>query len=73
MGSSSSKPVPTVKEDELTKRLEQVKIHVDKYGLINVDDFCREEVESWRNMKIHLAVTGDCVSGKSSFINAVRG
>ena len=47
MGSSSSKPVPTVEEDELTKRLEQVKIHVDKYGLINVDDFCRQEVESW--------------------------
>ncbi|XP_046843658.1 uncharacterized protein LOC124437776 [Xenia sp. Carnegie-2017] len=58
---------------ELEKRLEEAKFHVNKYGLIDVDDFYQTQIDSWRNMKINIAVTGYTGTGKSSFINAVRG
>lgn len=42
-------------------------------GIEGVADHIQRQLESWRNVSIHIAVIGQSGSGKSSFINAVRG
>lgn len=42
-------------------------------GIQGVHDHIQKHLESWRNVSVHIAVIGQSGSGKSSFINAVRG
>lgn len=42
-------------------------------GIEGVNDHIQKQLESWRNVSVHIAVIGQSGSGKSSFINAVRG
>ena len=57
-------------EDRL---LEEAKFHVDKCGLIDIDDFIQNQLESRKKIEINLALTGRVGTGKSSFINATIG
>ncbi|XP_046843749.1 interferon-inducible GTPase 1-like [Xenia sp. Carnegie-2017] len=83
MGSSSSKPVISGNKEliEEERRLEEAKSRIKKHGSIDVDDFIQDiddvdmihQIESWINKEIHIAITGESGTRKSSFINAVRG
>ena len=47
--------------------------YVQQQGVLNIDKFFKEKLESWRHVKVDIAITGDAGAGKSSFINRIRG
>ncbi|XP_046843682.1 T-cell-specific guanine nucleotide triphosphate-binding protein 2-like [Xenia sp. Carnegie-2017] len=51
----------------------QVRDRVDRQGLSGINDFYHRQISSLKEEKIILAVTGVSRTGKSSFINTVRG
>lgn len=42
-------------------------------GIEGVTDYMQKQLENWRNVPVNIAVIGQSGSGKSSFINGVRG
>ena len=48
---------------------------VDKNGLRNPDSiakFYTSKMEGWKDVEVHIAITGITGAGKSSFINTIR-
>ena len=52
---------------------EDFKEYAEKNGVSGLLEFCIERLEKWKDVEINFGITGDAGSGKSSFINAVRG
>ena len=70
MGSSSSKPVLTGKEERL---LNEARRYVEKNGLKGINDFYDKQVAKWEKFELFFAIIGSRDLGKSSFINAIKG
>lgn len=47
--------------------------YVKKHGVEGIDTFLEDALEKWKQVDINIAVVGISGSGKSSFINTVRG
>ena len=47
--------------------------YVKKHGVESIDTFLEDALEKWKQVDINIAVVGNSGSGKSSFINTVRG
>ena len=52
---------------------EDVKDYVEENGVSGLKEFCIERLAKWKDVEINFGITGDAGSGKSSFINAIRG
>ena len=52
---------------------DQIKQYVDRHGIAKIDQFFKEKLESWKHVKVNIAITGDAGAGKSSFINKLLG
>ena len=52
---------------------EDVPKHIEQHGLSGIEEFFRAKLESWKDVEINIGVTGNSGTGKSSFINAIRG
>ena len=57
----------------LTDQTEEIKTRVKNHGTLEIDKFFREKLESWKHVKVNIAITGDAGAGKSSFINKLLG
>ena len=57
------------------EKLEMAKLknEIEESGVSNITEFLRKRLENWREVKVNIAITGFSGSGKSSFINAIRG
>ena len=53
--------------------IEELTKEIGKSGVRNIGEVLRKRLEKWRDEKVNIAVTGFTGSGKSSFINAIRG
>ena len=52
---------------------DDIQRYVQQHGVSDIDKFFKEKLESWRHVKVNIAITGDAGAGKSSFINRIRG
>ena len=52
---------------------EQLQDYVRQNGVSRVDEYVSSRLESWKNVVVHFAVCGVSGSGKSTFINRIRG
>lgn len=48
------------------------KIGLDK-SLDSIALALKTRIDGWKDVEVHIAITGDSGAGKSSFINAIRG
>lgn len=69
MGSFSSKPVLTEKEENL---LYEARQYVKKNRLYGINEFYNKQVATWETFELVFAITGSRNSGKSSFVDALR-
>jgi septin family protein len=49
------------------------RIYVQQNGVSDIKEFLEKKLEGSKNVKIRFAITGKSGTGKSAFINAVRG
>ncbi|XP_045212727.2 T-cell-specific guanine nucleotide triphosphate-binding protein 2-like [Mercenaria mercenaria] len=49
-----------------------IKAHIRKFGLKDIGNVLKKNLEKWKEIPLHIAVTGASGKGKSSFINAMR-
>ncbi|CAB4026889.1 interferon-inducible GTPase 5-like, partial [Paramuricea clavata] len=53
--------------------MEDVPKHIEEHGVSGIEEFFKAKLERWKNVEIHIGITGDSGVGKSSFINTIRG
>ena len=52
---------------------EELQDYVRQNGVSRVDEYVSSRLEDWKNVVVHFAVCGVSGSGKSTFINRIRG
>ena len=52
---------------------EELKDYVEENGVSRVAEYVSSRLDDWRNVVVHFAVCGVSGSGKSTFINRIRG
>ena len=75
MGASSSNATQDDDKNENFKKegMEEVKQYIKEHGLTGLEEFLKAKLGEWKDVAINFAVTGFTGSGKSTFINAIRG
>ena len=52
---------------------EELQDYVKKHGVSKVGEYVSSRLDDWKNVVVHFAVCGGSGSGKSTFINRIRG
>lgn len=52
---------------------DEIRNYVEQHGVDHIEEFIGNKLERWQEVEVNIAVTGDSGTGKSSFINAIRG
>lgn len=52
---------------------DELKDYVEQNGVSKVDEYVSSKLDDWKEVEIHFAVCGVSGSGKSTFINRIRG
>ncbi|CAB4036457.1 interferon-inducible GTPase 5-like, partial [Paramuricea clavata] len=53
--------------------LADARAYINKNGVSGIGEFLKKKLNEWKNVKIRFGITGDSGTGKSTFINAIRG
>lgn len=60
-------------KDDTKTAFSEVDDYVQKHGVEGINTFLTNALEKWKEVDVNIAVVGEAGSGKSSFINRVRG
>ena len=65
---------PPETDDDLTEQyMADARKHVKENGVSGIQEFLRKKLDGSKDVKIQFAITGNSGTGKSAFINAIRG
>ena len=70
--SVSSRPIAMNCE---TQYVQDFQKEIEKKGLRNpysIAEFFKKKMDGWKDVDVHIAITGRTGAGKSSFINTIR-
>ena len=51
----------------------EIQNYVQQHGVKGISEFLKQKLDTWKETEVHIGVTGDSGSGKSSFVNTIRG
>ena len=71
--SSSMADVSTPLGDFETIDTAEIQNYVEQNGVSGISEFLKEKLDTWKETEVHIGITGDSGSGKSSFVNTIRG
>ena len=60
-------------KDDTKTAFSEVDDYVQEHGVEGINTFLNNALEKWKEVDVNIAVVGKAGSGKSSFINTVRG
>ncbi len=52
---------------------EETRLYYKENGVRDIGKFVNEKLEGYKDVRIQFAITGNAGTGKSAFINAIRG
>ena len=65
--------VSTILGDFETIDTAEIQNYVEQNGVSGISEFLKEKLDTWKETEVHIGITGDSGSGKSSFVNTIRG
>ena len=51
----------------------EIQSYVEQNGVKGISEFLKKKLDTWKETEVHIGITGDSGSGKSSFVNTIRG
>ncbi|CAB3999842.1 interferon-inducible GTPase 5-like [Paramuricea clavata] len=65
--------MPSPEKDITQQYLAEARTYIKQNGVSGIEEFLRKKLEGSKDVKIRFGITGDSGTGKSTFINAIRG
>jgi putative protein kinase ArgK-like GTPase of G3E family len=53
--------------------LDDAKKHISENGVSGINELLRRKLDGWKEVTVRFGITGQGGTGKSSFINTIRG
>ena len=51
----------------------EIQSYVEQNGVKGISEFLKQKLDTWKETEVHIGITGNSGSGKSSFVNTIRG
>ena len=64
---------PASRNQTEQRSFENAEQFVEEHGVDGIGRLYRQQLEEWKDVELNFVVTGTSGSGKSAFINAMRG
>ena len=71
--SSTMADVSTPPDDFEMIDADEIQKYFEQNGMSDISGFLKEKLDTWKKTEVHIGITGDSGTGKSSFANAIRG